>query len=42
MMDSGFYNRELLIQNDWDVDSVIRTLPRINGRADGRTLRLAF
>ncbi len=41
-LDSGFYNRELLLQNGWNVESVIRTLPRTNGRADGRTLRLTF
>lgn len=41
-LDSGFYNRELLLQNGWNVEDVIRILPRTNGRADGRTLRLAF
>jgi hypothetical protein len=41
-LDSGFYNRELLLQNGWNVDTVIRILPRTNGRADGRTLRLTF
>lgn len=41
-MDAGFYNRQLLLQNGWDVDTVIRTLPQLTGRADGRTLRLTF
>lgn len=41
-LDSGFYNRDMLVRNGWDVDKVIQTLPQVDCRADGRTLRLAF
>ena len=41
-LEGGFYNKEALVKNDWDVENVIRVLPRMTGRVDGRTLRLAF
>jgi len=41
-LDSGFYNRESLVKNGWDIEAISRILPQTNGRADGRTLRLTF
>lgn len=41
-LEAGFYNKDMLVKNDWNVESVIQVLPRMNGRVDGRTLRLAF
>lgn len=41
-LEAGFYNKDQLQKNDWNVESVSQVLPRMTGRVDGRTLRLAF
>ena len=41
-LEAGFYNKDKLQKNDWNVESVSQVLPRMTGRVDGRTLRLTF
>ena len=39
---AGFYDKNRLTQSGWDVDDVIRVLPRNSDRSSGRQLRLTF